>query len=426
MLLLSALALASEVCPYGVNAHQASNATLEQAADAGIGMVRFDMNWNQFEPQKGQYDWSQGDRFMAAAEELGLQVFVTIAYTPDWAATVPCNEGSSNQLEWCHNAPTSADAYSAFVRKAVARYPSVQYWGLWNEPNLSQFYRGTRDQWAETILAPGSDAVHEVCSDCKVLGPELANLREGGWDADEGVCAFGECIFNGWNHSLEEILKSHGQYIDIITHHKYADPADAFWSEITGGQYFGSLQYMYGVQEITDRQQPKKPVWITEFGWQTSPGGEHSREYAAEQLRLAFDGFDDTQSDWPELEAMFWYDLADDPNTYEWGRSTWGLLDEEGNPKPAMEAYEEVIGGTCIEDEEPEEDPEDEPEEDPEDEDEDDPEDQEDPAVDSDPGLSDSAPISGDGAPVDQGCATVPSAGLLLALTGLAALRRGL
>ena len=75
MLLLSALAVAVEVCPYGVNAHQASNATLEQAADAGIGMVRFDMNWNQFEPQKGQYDWSQGDSGSSLSPRLRERTF---------------------------------------------------------------------------------------------------------------------------------------------------------------------------------------------------------------------------------------------------------------------------------------------------------------------------------------------------------------
>jgi len=420
MFSLLSLALgATPDCPYGVNAHQASDAVLEAAAEAGIGWVRFDMNWNQFEPEKGQYNWTVGDRFMAKAEALELNVFVTVAYTPDWAATVSCNESSSSEWDWCHNAPTSAEHYARFVTAAVQRYPTVKHWGMWNEPNLSHFYRGTRDQWAQTILIPGSEAVHDACSDCKVLGPDLANLREAHWDSDEGICAFGECIFNGWNYSLEQILKSYGQHIDIVTHHKYTDPAEVFWSELTVGQWLMEIQYMNGLQELTDHHVPGKPVWITEFGWETTPGGEHSPEYSSQQLKAAFQGLGDQANSWPELEVLFWYDLVDDPNTYSWGAFTWGLLEADGTPKPAMASYAALIGDACVE---PEEEEEPEPEDtgsaqEPEDtddgsqeEEDDDPSEEQDSA--SPAGLE-------KGPSTESGCSTAPAASGLLLLAAL-------
>jgi len=83
---------APENSPYGVNAHQASDEALQLVADAGIGWVRFDMNWFQMEPSQGQFDWSIPDRFMARADQLGLGVFITVAYTPAWAVGEPCDD----------------------------------------------------------------------------------------------------------------------------------------------------------------------------------------------------------------------------------------------------------------------------------------------------------------------------------------------
>ena len=58
--------------------------------------------------------------------------------------------------------------------------------------------------------------------------PRPANLREAHWDADEGICLFGECTFNGWDYSLIHVLQDAGSYLDVVSHHKYGDPADGW------------------------------------------------------------------------------------------------------------------------------------------------------------------------------------------------------
>ncbi len=366
-LVSGALALDGD-CPYGVNAHQASDAQLAQAAAAGIPWVRMDFNWFQFEPAKGSHDWSVADRFIDGATAQGLQVFASVAYTPDWAVGQACNNADENEVNWCLNKPpANTGDWTDFVAAAVDRYGDrVKHWGLWNEPNLSHFYDGDREGWVDRILVPGAQTVHDTCNDCLVLGPELANLREANWDSDEGICVAGECIFNGWEVSLGEILKDAGDHIDIVTHHKYSDTADEWLSELVEGQWL-IVQYMHGLKEITDAEAPGKPVWLTEFGQETTPGGEFSPAEAAAQLTAAFAGAEALRSGvltgvanqpWPELEKLFWYDLVDDPNTYDWGEFTWGLLDADGNPKDAHGAYADLIadGGGCAD---PVEEPED-------------------------------------------------------------------
>lgn len=362
----TARAAFSEDCPFGVNAHQASDAELDLAAAAGIGWVRMDFNWYQFEPSRGGYDWSAADRFIAKADALGLNVFASVGYSPSWAVSGSCDDGSSEESLWCRNGVPASTAYwTDFVTAAVNRYGDrVKHWGMWNEPNLSGFFRGTRDQYVDVILVPGSAAVHAACRDCQVLGPELAHLR-GGWDEDEGTCIAGECIFNGWEVSLGEILQDAGGSIDIITHHNYEDPASALWAELTDGEFL-IIQYMHGVKEITDLYAPGKPVWLTEFGYETTPGGDMSQAEAASELEDSFEGLFEVQrgtspwvdnQPWPELEKLFWYDMTDDPNTYDWGVFTWGLLEADLTPKQAWYTYSDITSdyGGCWEEDEVEE-----------------------------------------------------------------------
>jgi polysaccharide biosynthesis protein PslG len=359
-LLAAAPAAAADAdSPYGVNAHQAADEALQLVADAGIGWVRFDMNWFQFEPAKGQYDWTIADRFVGTADDLGLGVFVTIAYTPAWAVGHACDDGAEDDADHCLNAvPANPQDWTDFVAAAVARYGDrVNHWGMWNEPNLDHFFRGTRDQYVNEILIPGSETVHALCPGCQVLGPELANLREVHWDAEEGDCYEIGCSFNGWNHSLMRILQDAGDHIDIVTHHKYADPADLWWSEMLNGEWI-LIQIMWGAKEITDEHAPGKPVWITEFGWHSQPWGEHSDPYAAEQLTRVYDGMcqvsagtlespyiEPVNQPWPELRRLFWYDLNEDPSGHSWGLLTWDL-----QPKDPYWAYVDTIlaNGNCL------------------------------------------------------------------------------
>lgn len=334
-------------CPYGVNAHLSTNNALDLAAAAGIGWVRMDMNWFQCEPSQGSYSWGEIDRFTSHADSLGLHVFATVAYTPPWAGQ-PCNDADANEWNHCRNAlPTVSGAWTDFLTAALGRYSAtVKHWGMWNEPNLLHFFRGTRDDYVNHILIPGSDTVHALCSDCYVLGPELANLRGANWDSDQGTCVGSDCAFNGWNYSLIQILQAAGSYLDIITHHKYSDPASEWWAQVLDGEFI-IIQIMNGAKEVIDLYGQGQPVWLTEFGWETPPFGSHDPAYAATQLTQLYTALPQVQAGtytgatnvpWPQLEKLFWYDLVDDPNA-----ASWGLLDSSETPKAPYTAYASVI-----------------------------------------------------------------------------------
>src|SRR5436190_230265 len=57
----------------------------------------------------------------------GVEPFVLILTTPSWAGTTPCGPLYNNQ------------DFADFFGAAVARYPWVKYWGLYNEVDGSVY-----------------------------------------------------------------------------------------------------------------------------------------------------------------------------------------------------------------------------------------------------------------------------------------------
>jgi hypothetical protein len=155
-LLLAPSAAAGLASPYGVNIHGPAGAylaeLLHRTAGAGIGWVRIDFLWSIAEPHRGAYDWRLYDEVVDVARAYGLEVFASVISTPAWATEGPAERG----------VPRKASDFATFCRRASERYCGrVRVWGLWNEPNLRQFWAGTRRDYIDRILLPGADAIQE-------------------------------------------------------------------------------------------------------------------------------------------------------------------------------------------------------------------------------------------------------------------------
>src|SRR5947209_16222864 len=132
--------------PFGINVHAPQGAALAAQLDrvkaAKIGWVRIDFIWAVVQPAPGTWDWRVYDAIANAAKARGLQVYATLAYTPAWATDGPQLTG----------VPRNPDDWRRFCLRAARRYRGkILYWGLWNEPNLKQFWSGSRDQYVDVI-----------------------------------------------------------------------------------------------------------------------------------------------------------------------------------------------------------------------------------------------------------------------------------
>lgn len=296
-----AAATPSHAAPYGINAHVPDAARLDRAAEAGIGWIRCDFNWTMLEPAQDQFDWAIFDQLVAQANARGLSIYATIAYTPSWA-----NGGQGG------NVPPSnpADWYDA-VFKIVSRYKSsVHHWGMWNEPNLGDFWSGTRTQYIQDILVNGAAAVKSADPTALVAGPDLAHLNSGKWDQ--------------W---LRDVLLQAGGSLDIVTHHQYSDDAYGTLDALDGPLNVASVKKI-----IDSNGGGSKPFWLTETGWTSNDVGEPDQ---ADFFLELLDGMN-ARSWW---QRTFFYELMDDPNI----TSKWGILRSDLSAKESYGAYADLI-----------------------------------------------------------------------------------
>lgn len=104
---------------------------LDAVAQTSASWLRVLIAWNRIELSKGQYDWSQLDVVMNAAQSRGLKVLGVVAFAPSWA----------NGNGFFTAPPQNPADYADFVTAVVQRYGNkVSNWQLWNEPNLPLFF----------------------------------------------------------------------------------------------------------------------------------------------------------------------------------------------------------------------------------------------------------------------------------------------
>jgi hypothetical protein len=161
--------------PYGILVNQIDHATpratiaalMDRAQQAGAGWVRVDFWWYSVEWNRGQWDWRYFDAVVAEATSRGLDVLPVLWGTPRWAAT---------DLVFSYGVPDMA-AWETFVGATVSRYKgSIRMWEIWNEPDLTLYWKGTPAKYAE-LLARAAGRIRAVDPTASVA---LGGLAQGG------------------------------------------------------------------------------------------------------------------------------------------------------------------------------------------------------------------------------------------------------
>lgn len=313
-------AVAQTVNPYGMNIHAPTGSDLAtimgRLQAAGIGWARIDMVWSSIETAPGVYDWSVYDALTASAKAHGVQLLAILEDTPAWATSGPATTGVPDGTAWVN-----------FCTQAATRYAgSIQYWEMWNEPNLAQFWAGSMQQYIDQLLVLGANAIHAANPSAKVGGPALAHLDSADW--------------YDW---LDQVLKQAGSSLDFVTHHCYDTSGNrAVTAKLDESTVFGGVPGLWDVvtpsvrEVLQDAGWFGKPFWLTETGWQS--GGIGQAQQAAYYTGMLGDWFTGNGGQsW--LTRISFYEIEDPPG----GGTTWGILDSGGSPKQAYTAYQGFI-----------------------------------------------------------------------------------
>jgi MYXO-CTERM domain-containing protein len=270
--------LAAGAANFGSNVHLPPTDTLDLEVDLGGKWIRIDFNWDIAQPAQGTFNWQPFDTVIDAAVARGLRVYATMGYTPAWASTGDrMGDGASNDV------PDPA-AYRAFVEAAVTRYKDrVGIFGTWNEPNLGQFFEGTRDEWIANVYRPAVLGIRAACPTCIVAGPEVATIGT----------AYADYIQAALAAEVPTVLSGH-IYADFPEDNPQAGlTKDSYYNKLDAHRVIGPFQGPLSIRESAIAAgHSELPVWITETGRAAAVGNATDLEGQRKFMQHMLDAMD--------------------------------------------------------------------------------------------------------------------------------------
>jgi len=279
----------------------------------GVDVVRVTIDWREVEPRRGAQTWSRYDAMLAGLHEHGIAPLVTLWGTPGWA-----NGGRGPN--W---APASKSTFAAFARRAAQRYPYVHMWAVWNEPNQQRWLRPTSPRvYTQTLLNPAYAAIHAVSPSSKVAGGVTAPRGSAG-----GVSPV------DW---IRGMAAAHAR-LDAYAHNPY--PLRPGETPLAGGCDHCTTITMATLDRLLSNVARSfgtgKRIWLTEYGYQTSPqDGLLGVSYAA-QARFVSEGALRALLA-PRVDILIHYLVRDEPESARWQS---GLLTTRDIAKPSYNAF---------------------------------------------------------------------------------------
>ena len=121
--------------------------------------------WNKIEKEKGNFSWSETDKYVNYAQLHNQNIIATIWPHANWEqksckrkkSRSPFGKNFTKYL----SKPCSMDEYKNFVTKLVDRYDGdgvndmpglvkpIRYWEIMNEPEFKMFFKGSEDDFVE-------------------------------------------------------------------------------------------------------------------------------------------------------------------------------------------------------------------------------------------------------------------------------------
>ena len=227
--------------------------TLDERIDElnriGVDLVRFTIHWNEVEKVRGKRNWGNADAVLEGLNDRGIAPVVTLYGSPRWA-----NGGRAPN--W---APRSGSTFAAFAAAAATRYPWVKLWLIWNEPNQRRWLRPTTPlTYVTKLLNPAFNAIHTTTFDAKVGGGVTAPRASTG-----GVSPV------AWIRGMGNA----GALLDAYAHNPY--PLNPLETPSFGGCAHCETITMSTLErlqrEVSRAFGSRTRIWLTEYGYQTSP-----------------------------------------------------------------------------------------------------------------------------------------------------------
>ena len=293
------------------------------------------------DPRDPAYDWRLYDRIVLEAARRRVEIVFTIFGTPPWAnGGAPPTRAPRDARRLEEFAYAAATRYGGRFRRADGReLPAVKLWIAWNEPNLRlglvPQYRRVGGRWriqSAVDYARICNAVVRGVHRSRLPGRRVACGATAPRGNDDPLAAKPSVSLLRF---LRVVRAAGARGFDAYAHHAYYGAPSETPSTRPRGRTavtLGNIDVL--VRELT-RLYGRKRVWISEYGYQTSPEDsvygvpwDVQAQYLTQAFRRA--------RRHPRIDLMLWFLLTDEVRRNGWQS---GLISATGRRKPAFEAF---------------------------------------------------------------------------------------
>jgi hypothetical protein len=315
------------------------------------------------DPGDPALDWSIYDRLVRYATQNNIKVVFSILFTPGWANGNKARTVAPTNFKDLENfAYTAAERYSGLWTPPPWQQdpanpttklplPKVNMWTAWNEPNnpiwLSPQYKRVGKTWRvesafnyakicnavyNGVHSPFLGPLPDEHVACGVTGPK-------GNDAPATKRASVDPLT-----FLTQAHRFGMKTFDVYAHHPYADigknesPTYVPKGKFKRRVQLGNLSLL---TKLISQYYGPKHLWITEFGYQTSPPDKTYGVPYATQAKYLTQSYAIARKN-PRIDMLLWFLVRDEPAVGNWQS---GLMTVTGKKKPAWNAFLAVPRG---------------------------------------------------------------------------------
>jgi hypothetical protein len=203
--------------------------------NVGLYWDRDGFDYNDVHPKPNVWKWEFTDKCVALAKEEGINLIVILLGGPQ------------------PDTPEKRKNYCEYVYQVVNRYKdSIKIWEIWNEPNISNFWRNPDAKLYIELVKEAYAAAKKADPTCTVI---IGSTSGPGTDWFNGIYDNG-----GWD------------YCDGISIHPYALASNPIEQ--------GLDKTLRDLKKQFAKFGKPKPIWTTEVGWRAKSGPEEEAQAA--------------------------------------------------------------------------------------------------------------------------------------------------
>jgi polysaccharide biosynthesis protein PslG len=285
----------------------------------GLNWVRVDLHWDRLEPQSGQWQLTELDRLTSVLAEKKLNSLLYLVGSAPFASSAPGGSTNADQYP-----PLSPALFAESLGFLAQRYPAVNAWQVWNEPNISPYWQPMEDPLAYQQLLEAAFA-------------RLASVNPAAQRVMGGMAYYSQMPLRG-GLMLESLANLHSFSSDrVVAYHPYSFTPEG--DSASAGDFFSTSTWVN--QQL--RRLGSGPIWATEFGWSSYAGPVEWQPLVDEQGQADYLIKRIALMSAMDFDRIFLFTLSDLDARASERDQHYGLLRLDGSKKPAYLALQRFL-----------------------------------------------------------------------------------